>query len=90
MTQIIIDQLDRSQKGSYQKIKAFARSLDDVDFENPTMVDMVKIFDIAEQSMTTDDGTPLEDALAEASFDDMIKIIEGVLGDSVPSGSDAS
>lgn len=94
MTKILIQPISPDTPGSYRLsinlMRVAARA--QANPEDPDAV--VEMFDTVERYLrkfaTTDDGTPVEEAIELLSMNDMMEIVDGLLAEStfVPKGSE--
>jgi hypothetical protein len=91
MTTLIIRQLDKSAKGSLAEMRRLLSIQRRMDVGEIGAVE--EMIDYIISRARTDDGSPVEDAIAEMSFDDFIETARGMTdadGEMVPNVSTPS
>lgn len=85
MTKIRIEPISPDAPGSYRLMKDLMAAYARVQANEDDFGAMVDLFDRVEAHLikfaSTDDGTPVAEALAEVSFNDMMDIVEYLLGE---------
>lgn len=97
MTTLIVEPLDMTQKGSYRSRKAVLLALSATDLNSGFKGSMaaraqalLDVQELVERRCTTDDGSPVEEALDELSGDQFNELMQGMLGEPVPPPSAGS
>lgn len=92
MTKLIVEVLDMAGPGSYrarQKVLTALAAQEKGSFSAQAAA-MLDVHTLVEGRCTTDDGTPVADALDQLSAEEFDALIKAMIGEPVPNASAAS
>ena len=101
MTRLIVDPIDPSAKGSWRlhrKLLGASKAISEIqeqtkklgpqaDDSVATLAALEVIYDLVVSRLSTEDGSPVDDALDDISVDDFQLLITAISGETVPTTS---